>query len=308
MPDVFVMVVDGDGRGETVVLDANRRPSGPGYLWPEDVRVSGPVSPGGALIAGARLARVGQGGDWLAGWPRHGQPELDAGRAAPLVARLQGAPDGSDHYLFAAADGRLLACDSRGDDIAGWPVQGPAACAATPVLGVLGGSGGADLAAVGAFARVVGNADGGASLLTETVSTLMVWHDVAAATSVWPAWGGSAWRSGAWDAGNFVGVPAVADGSGVVAGSHFCYPNPLTAETLHVRAQLRSAGRARVTIHDLAGEQVVVSDWRPVPAVEPFSLDVALPGLASGMYLCRLVVEGADGSSDVSVVSFAVAR
>lgn len=307
-PAMFVMVVSRTGAGETVVLDADLAPVGDGYAWAPEVAPTGPLSPGGAFFAGERLARVGQGGDWLAGWPRRSLPAAAAGAAVPLVARFQDAPNGFDHYLFAAADGRLLACGARGEEIPGWPLQGPAAGAATPALGAFGGGGGADLVAVGTFPRVVGNAAGGAQLVTEAASSLVVWHDVAAATNLWPMWGGSAWRSGAWDAADFAGVPPVATGSGLVPGSHFCYPNPLTGGTLHVRAQVRAAGRARVTIHDLAGEQVAATDWRPVPAVEPFSVDVGLPEVASGMYVCRLVVETAGGGSDVSVVAFAIAH
>ena len=77
---------------------------------------------------------------------------------------------------------------------------------------------------------------------------------------------------------------------------------------LHVRGQLRGPGRALVTVHDLSGEQVAATPWRAVAAVEPFSLDVDLAGVASGLYLCRMVVKGDDGTSDESVVTFAVAH
>jgi hypothetical protein len=75
-----------------------------------------------------------------------------------------------------------------------------------------------------------------------------------------------------------------------------------------VRGQVRSPGRARAVVHDLAGEEVAVTPWRDVAAVEPFSLDVDLASVASGMYLCRLLVVCDDGGSDVSVVTFAVAH
>jgi hypothetical protein len=224
------------------------------------------------------------------------------------VARIVDAPDGYDHYLFTAADGRLVARGARGEDVAGWPLGGPGTSAGTPALGVFGGAAESDLTAAGSFPRIVGNADDGDQLVTRTVSEIFVWHDVAGAAMVWPMWGGSAWRSGAWDAANFDGVPAVASGSGLVAGSHFCYPNPLSGDVLQVRAQLRQAGRAMVTIHDLGGEQVATTAWQSVAGVEPFSLEVELTGVASGMYMCRLVVESDGGGSDVSVVTFAVAH
>lgn len=305
-PDVFVMIVAVDGTGQTLVVDRDRFVVGAGYGWPTSVTVTGPLAPGGALIAGSMLARIGQGGDWLSGWPRQVQPSVDTGTGCALVARLADAPDGNDHYIFASRDGRLLGRGARGEEVPGWPLGGPGSSAGTPALGAFGGRGDADLAAAGSFARIAGNTDGGSSLVTESVSTISVWHDVAGVTSLWPMWGGSSWRSGAWDARGFAGVPAVAAGTGLVAGSHFCYPSPLTGDVLHVRAQLRSPGRARAFVYDLAGEAVATSAWRQVAAVEPFSLDVELASVASGMYLCRLVVACDDGGSDVSVVTFAV--
>jgi M6 family metalloprotease-like protein len=307
-PQVFVMVPHAAGAGETVVLDASRNVASGGYAWPGDAGLAGPVSPGGAVFGGEQLARIGQGGDWLDGWPRSETPAAVGGPAGVLMARIVDAPDGYEHYLFSATDGRLLVRGARGEEVSGWPLQGPAACAGTPSLGMFGGGADADLAAVGSFARLVGNADGGAELVTSAASEIAVWHDVASLASRWPMWGGSAWRSGAWDAAGFIGVPAVAAGAGLVPGSHFCYPNPLTGGTLGVRAQVRASGRARVTIHDLGGEQVLETPWQDVAAVEPFSLEVDLTGVASGMYFCRLVVSDDAGGSDVSVVTFAVAH
>lgn len=307
-PQVFVMVVSAAGQGQTVVLDADLGPAASGYRWPAGLVVSGPVAPGGALIAGGQLGRVGQSGDWLAGWPRHESPAVAAGPAAALMARIVDAPDGYEHYLFTAADGRLIARGARGEDVPGWPLGGPGSSVGTPALGVFGGGAGVDLVAAGSFPRLVGNADAGERLVTSAVSELVVWPDVAGATTLWPMWGGSAWRSGDWDAANFAGVPRVADGTGLVPGSHFCYPNPLHEGVLHVRGQIRQTGRALVTIHDLSGEQVAITAWHAVAGIEPFGLDVDLSALASGMYLCRLVVASDAGGSDVSVVAFAVAH
>lgn len=307
-PDVFVMIVSVAGVGESVVVDRERSAVGAGYEWPAALQAEGPLAPGGALLAGSMMARVGQGGDWLVGWPRTLQPVAGTGPGCALVARLSDAPDGHEHYIFTAGDGRLLARGARGEEIPGWPLGGPGSSAGSPALGSFGGNGEADLAAAGTFPRVIGNADGGAAMLTEPTSTIAVWHDVAGVSSLWPMWGGSAWRSGQWDAAGFAGVPAVATGTGLVEGSHFCYANPLTGSVLHVRGQIRSPGRARAVVHDLAGEEVAATPWREVAAVEPFSLDVDLASVASGMYLCRLLVVCDDGGSDVSVVTFAVAH
>lgn len=306
-PHLAVLVVDREGAGEGVVLGPDLAPASAGSAWPADLLVEGPPGPGGALMASGRLGRVGQAGDWLDGWPRSVAPTATAAGAAALVARLVDAQGAGDHYLFTASDGRLLARGARGEAVAGWPLQGPAAAAGTPVLGDFGGGADQDLAAVGTFRRVTGNADGGAALVTTPVAEIVLWHDVAGAAR-WAMWGGTAWRSGDWDRSGFVGVPAVAAGAGLVPGSHFCYPNPLTGEVLRARAQMRGPGRARVTVHDLVGEQVAATAWREVAAVEPFAIEVPLPGVASGVYFCRLVVVDRDGRSESSVVTFAVER
>ena len=307
-PQLAVLVVDTEGRGQSVILGPGMAAvAGASGAWPSDLRLDGPPGPGGTLVSEGRLGRVGQGGDWLDGWPRAAAPSARGAAATALVARLLEAPQAGDHYLFTATDGRLLARGARGEDVDGWPLQGPAAAAGTPVLGSFGGGPELDLVAVGAFGRVTGNADGGAALVTSPVSELVTWRDVAAGAR-WPMWGGSPWRAGEWDREGFTGVPAVAAGTGLVPGSHICYPNPLQGDVLRARAQVRGAGRARVTVHDLAGEQVTTTDWREVAAVEPFDIEVPLPGVAPGVYFCRLVVVDSDGRTEASVVTFAVER
>ncbi|MBK8165885.1 MAG: hypothetical protein IPK64_07965 [bacterium] len=306
-PHLAVLVLDREGAGEGVVLGPDLTIVGRGRAWPSDLRVHGPPGPGGAVMADGRVGRVGQAGDWLDGWPRTLAPAAVGAGASALVARLVDAPQAGDHYLFTANDGRLIARGARGEEISGWPLQGPAAAAGTPAIGDFGGGTDQDLASVGTFRRVIGNAEAGAALVTVPFAEIVVWHDVAAAAR-WPMWGGSAWRSGDWDRIGFVGVPTVAAGTGLVPGSHFCYPNPLNGEVLRARAQTRGPGRARVTVHDLAGEQLAATDWRDVAAVEPFAIEVPLPGVASGMYFCRLVVVDGDGRTESSVVTFAVER
>jgi hypothetical protein len=143
---------------------------------------------------------------------------------------------------------------------------------------------------------------------TEAVSTVALWNDVALTEAVWPMWGGSPWRNGAYAGADQVAPPAVAAGAGLVPGSHFCYPSPLLAGPLKVRGTARSAGRARVFIYNLEGEEVTSTGWRPVPGTAPFDLEVELDGAVSGMYLCRLVLESDGGGADQSVVTFAVVR
>ncbi len=306
-PVVAAAVAYADGGGETVRFRSDRSAAG-GVAWTDAAPVTGPLAPGGACVAQDLLLRVGQSGDPLYGWPVRPRGGFAASGATPLVARLVGTSSDLDQYLFSVDDGRIHARGAFGEEIPGWPLGGPARPTATPALGALGGELDDDLVALGVYPRIVGNADGGETLVTETLATITLWRDVAVAGAVWPMWGGSPWRNGSYETDGFVTTPAVAAGAGIVGGSHICYPSPLTEGPLKVRAQVRSESRVRAEVYNLAGERVAVSSWRDVPAVEPFTLEVDLAEAASGMYLCRLVAESAGGGRDNSVVQLAIVR
>jgi hypothetical protein len=223
------------------------------------------------------------------------------------VARLSGSTAQFTEYLFTAADGRLCAYGTAGEAVAGYPVAGPGAAGGTPALGHVGADLALDLVTVGAFARLVSVDPDGSDPTTEVVSTVVVFADVATG-AVWPMAGGSPWRNGDWAADTWSSPPGAGEGTGIVVGSHLCFPSPLVEGPLGVRASARAPGRARVLIYNLEGELVIASAWRAVPAREPFTVEVDLGGAASGMYLCRLVVESDLGARDESVVAFAVAR
>jgi hypothetical protein len=193
-----------------------------------------------------------------------------------------------------------------GESQFGWPLGGPANSAGSPALGQLGADSLLDLAAVGSFTRITGIDSTG--LETEFTSAVAVWNDVALTGAVWPMAGGSAWRNGSFAAAGWVTLPIPQEGTGLVVGSHHCYPSPLVEGPLYVRGQVKSAARARAYVYNLEGEEVVATDWLTVAAVEPFALEVPLSGAVTGLYLCRLVVESADGGMDYSVVQFAVVR
>jgi hypothetical protein len=100
--------------------------------------------------------------------------------------------------------------------------------------------------------------------------------------------------------------PGAALGSGLVKGSHFCYPNPARGSTLFVQARAREVGQARAELYNLEGEKVTASGWQSVSAVEPFSIALEVDRIVSGMYLCRLTFRNGGGVLDHSVVSLAV--
>jgi hypothetical protein len=171
----------------------------------------------------------------------------------------------------------------------------------------LGGLPDTDLVAVGTFDRIRGT-DAGGGLATEAISSVSIWRDVAAADPIYPMYGGSIWRNGGHDLAGWQAGPAAAKGHGLVAGSLDCYPSPLTEGPLHVSGRLRSAGRVRAAVYNLEGELIRQVGWREAGAVDPFVIEVALPGAATGMYLCRLSVEIPGGGTEHGVTRFAIVR
>ena len=310
-PVYFVSVVDTAGHGETVYFDGNLIAVRGSLPWPSDLVVRSPLGLGGTFVSEDILGRVGQGGTWLTGWPRRPLQGGLAGAAEaqgqPLVANLLNSDHNLDQFIFPTRDGRLFATGNQGEWEPDWPLAGPAASAGTPALGQLTGFADADLVAVGSFERIVGLASG-ATLQTETISTVSVWADVAGAAPVWPMHGGSIWRNGTYDAASWQAGPAVARGTGLVAGSHYCYPSPLGSGPLKVSGQVRSPARAKAAVYNLEGELVRESGWQEVAAVEPFVVEIDLPGVASGLYLCRLVVETPGAGTEQNVTQFAIVR
>mgnify|MGYP001821292778 FL=1 len=164
------------------------------------------------------------------------------------------------------------------------------------------------MVAVGSFPAIVGLGDGQEGLETGFTSSVSVWRDVALADPVWPMGGGSPWRNGDYDAAGWTSLPVTSEGTGLVPGSHGCYPSPLLTGPLNVRGQVRTAARARAVVYNLEGEEITSSSWRDVTAVDPFTIPVDLDGAVTGLYLCRLVVESEGGGTEYSVIQFAVVR
>jgi len=311
-PAWAVTVVGADGRAETVAFRATLEPAGGGGAWPAEPPVLSPVAPGGAFAFDGGFGRRSPAGDWSDGWPRRPTPAVLAGEGghapAPLAVFLPGDQKPGSQFLFPARDGRIYAFDARGNPVPGWPLAGPAASAGTPAVGTLGGDALADLVAVGTFDRITGLTGPDGDLTTEAVSSVALWNDVALTDAVWPMWGGGPWRNGSYDGAGRVGPPAVAAGTGLVPGSHLCYPSPLFEGPLKVRGAVRAPARARVFVYNLEGEEVAATGWRQVSGSAPFDIEVDLAGAVSGMYLCRLVVETDGAGADQSVVPFAVVR
>jgi hypothetical protein len=311
-PVYYAIIVDVFGHGETVFFDGALRKVQDNIVWEPDVEIRSPLGVGGSFVGDDFLGRTGHAGYWLDGWPRRPLEPMSAtpgpGAGSPLVAELVESSHSLDQYIFPTRDGRLYGFGTLGEKENGWPLGGPARSAGSPALGKLTGETLLDLAAIGSFPRITGAGTDSTGLDTEFVSAVAVWRDVALTGAVWPMGGGSPWRNGSYDAAEWLTLPIPDPGTGLVSGSHHCYPSPLLSGPLYVRGQVRSPARARAYVYNLEGEEVASTGWRDVAAVEPFAIEIALDGATTGLYLCRLVVESDGGGTDHSVVQFAVVR
>ncbi len=308
----YVIVPGLNGQTQTLFFDDELNVASPTIIWDGDLLVHSPLAPGGSFVGAGILGRVNSNGAWNDGWPRRPSPDFDTNNdsfaGGPLVVNLPGDPTPLRQILYPVSDGRIFGMGMKGESVDGWPLSGPARNAGTPALGVVRGGLNADLVSLGTFARITGLSDDNEDLETTDISTLTVWSDVAEADALWPMWGGSAWRNGSWDMSAWSGPPVAAEGDGLVPGSHICYPSPLGAGPLNIRASVRTASQVKAFVYNLEGEEITSSQWTQVVAVDPFTITLHLDDLASGMYLSRMVAKSSDGSEDSSVIPFAVER
>jgi hypothetical protein len=315
---LFGVVVTGrHGEAETLWFDTRSSEFSHRDAWPGSSFVATPFGAGAAFAGGGLFAVATPSGHPLDGWPVRPHPAAEPDslpaapsplRAAPETEAVVGLPSASAvHWLFQGRDGRLFVYDGAGRLAPGWPVAGPSDAAVTPVWGYLGGPSAPVLVAAGTFQRIEGrNAETGA-LTTSPISRLMAWTGPAVSFPRydWPMWQQNPWRAPVPPAAQ-TGTPV--SGGLLVAGSHLCYPSPLGAGPLHVRAEFRGGCTARAYLYNLAGEQVARSPALEVSGAGPFEITLAVEKIVSGMYLCRLVAERAGAARESSVVSVAVLR
>ena len=122
-------------------------------------------------------------------------------------------------------------------------------------------------------------------------------------TSEWRGAAGGAGRSGP------VGTAAHLEAAAPVraeAGKPIIYPNPLRSDDLTVRFYSEGSGTADFAIHNLEGE-VVLRQQIGVAAETVNEHIVRLPGLVSGLYVCRLRWD-AEGGRRTQTMTLAVEK
>jgi M6 family metalloprotease-like protein len=301
------VIVDAEGAAETLWWNGSeefvRRDA-----WPTGSPVCSPLSAGGAYVGQGSLARVTVAGAPRTGWPMRPRPEMDAAPAAMAPAPLEARSAGRDLTLFQSRDGRLYLSGADGLTQAGWPVAGPSAVAGTGLFIDLDGDSSLEICAVGAFARIEGRNVETGGLRTDPVSRLAIYRTGIVAEGDdgpgWSAWQGNPWR---WPLPRPQSVAPTLPEL-IMAGSHICYPTPLERGPLRVRAEFGAACVARATLYDLTGQQVSASAVVAIPGRGPGEIVLSAEGLASGLYLCRLVAERTGLPTGTSIAPVAVAR
>ncbi len=308
----YAVVPGIQGRAQILFFDDELSSMSPTIVWDDELQVKSPLAPGGSFVGDGIFCRGSNNGAWFDGWPRRPlntfEATDDSFAGSPLVVNLPGDPTPLRQILFPVPDGRIFGLGMMGEYVAQWPVAGPARSAGTPAVGRVRGGQYADLVAVGTFPRITGLNDENQELETTDISSIMVWSSVAADDPLWPMWGGSPWRNGSWDMNAWSGPPVAADGTGLVPGSHICYPSPLGRQPLQVRARVRAASQVRTFIYNLEGQEIISSPWQPAVAVDPFTITLHLDDIVTGMYLCRLVIKSGSGREESNVIPFAVVR
>jgi len=298
--------LDGDGRAEVVTAHAS------GAIYLHGAGETRLLTRAESLVAGLALGDVdGDGrleialstagnvdlqranGLSLAGFPATppAQYELGAVTTGPALVDVDG--DGRQEVTAGTARG-LLCLGGDGALLEGFPLLAPEPLVGTPVAADLDGDGDLDLAAL-------------SSGLVHAWSPAALSPVYVGRTADWAQAGRDAAGTHSYP-GQPTSAPPDPDGPLLVAGSAYCWPNPVgSGDAAHVRYRVSAAATASVQVYDALGDRVgrVRAE---APAAGEYEISWPVDGYASGLYLVRLKVRGADGASAQTAIRMAVAR
>ena len=204
--------------------------------------------------------------------------------ATPLIGDLDG--DGACDLLFRIG-GDLYGYSYGGRVMEGWPLAGEGTGHATPVL-ANGGPNELYIYVSGSH-TIISNE--GAS----HISSIRRYSTAGAVpeSGAWPFY-----RRDAYGSARLELRPATVTYEGALdEGSFICYPNPVRGNSVTIRITLYRPARVKVTLINLEGELVYESvrghAW-PEGSGVPFEERIPLAGMAGGVYICRLEVDGGD--------------
>lgn len=340
--DAYVMGVDVDRAPnrdlEVVVLD---REAGVVHCFDlQGNELPGwPVRPAGGALHGALAAgdmdgdgypevfavdntgvahRWNRNGIETVGWPialtqRFGSNAV-GGAGSPILGDVDG--DGLPELVLALDQGLVVALESDGTAVPGWPISVPTWGDATPLLCTLNGTGMPPNPPGPAWLHLVNGGrfmaddprfDGSlvsAHQLPARVDSALVKPEGVSARTPWPGYGGDRRHSSVLDDGNLGGAQTTS--KSIDTNSIYCFPNPARGAEIGVAYTLGTdVTEVEIRVLDPMGMEVrrVAGPATPTQNVARISLQ----DLASGVYMVRIEARRA-GSTEVAFQKFAVVR
>jgi len=209
---------------------------------------------------------------------------------APILLDLNG--DGAQEIFVGTANG-VYGLDNKGEVLAGFPLLTGEGVGAAPLGLDLDGDGELELAALAG-------------------TYLYLWDpgnwDMAyrGKTAAWSQEGGDAEGTHAYAATRQLPRPDPAAPL-LPEARVYCYPNPVgKGEGAHLRFHLSQPARVELEVFDALGARL--THLRAEGGLAENELGWPVAGYASGLYLCRLEAQAADGSKGVAVVKMAVSK
>jgi len=234
-------------------------------------------------------------GEYSSLFEGEGQP------AQPLASDVDG--DGRMEALFNVA-GEIWAFDRDGRAVPGWPLQGAADLTVSPAVTGSQGTPGIRLFVSGGPDEIAGAGQTGIEF--SAVRSLISRIDLE---TPWSVGGWTMFRHDVQGTGRQAPSQGSTPAGELVDGSTFiCYPNPVHGGSFTVRFDLTGSADVTLKIFALDGTEVYAArlrhDW--TTGRIPFETAVPVDGLASGIYICHLDVDGGgahwSGARKVAVV------
>ena len=220
-------------------------------------------------------------------WPRDiterlQEREEEGIPSSPLIGDLDG--DGLSDIIFRIG-GDLYGYSYSGDPLEGWPLAGEGIGHSTPAL--------TERSPDGLHIFVCGShraIEGEGSVYISSVRRYSV------AEGALPAGGWPFFLLDERGSARQESYPAIVTHTGGLDESSFiCYPNPVRGSFFTIRIMLYQPAEVKVTIFNLEGERIYEAkhshSW-PEGSGVPFEERIPAGGMAGGVYICRLEVEG----------------
>ncbi|HER43009.1 MAG TPA: T9SS type A sorting domain-containing protein [Candidatus Eisenbacteria bacterium] len=248
-------------------------------------------------------------GSLVTGWPVPLEENLvriepDTAYAQPAAADVD--QDGAIEAVFNIA-GEVRACRADGSIVEGWPLRGEGDHSVTPAFCPIPGTGsgyGFFMFVPGGSGGISGTGQTGTTFFPGVSTVSRIRSDIGlTGRGTWPMYrfdAAGTSRQYRYEAGQ--GAKPLVDGNSMT-----CYPNPARGPSFNVRLDLSDIADVTVRLFNLEGTQVYESTSRHEWTGDvPFEASVPTAGLASGVYLCHVRVQGAgeewSGSKKVAIL------